>query len=98
MSATGQWNVTINSPMGAQQRTLDIAVDGGTLTGTMVGPQGTLALEDGKADGASLSWAANVTSPMPIKLEFSAEVNGDEISGTVKLGAFGNASFSGSRA
>jgi hypothetical protein len=25
-------------------------------------------------------------------------VNGDEISGTVKLGAFGNASFSGSRA
>jgi hypothetical protein len=35
---------------------------------------------------------------MPIKLEFSAEVNGDEISGTVKLGAFGNASFSGSRA
>jgi hypothetical protein len=98
MSATGQWNVTINSPMGAQQGTLDIAVDGATLTGTMVGPQGTLALEDGKVDGASLSWAANVTSPMPIKLEFSAEVNGDEISGTVKLGAFGNASFSGSRA
>jgi hypothetical protein len=31
-------------------------------------------------------------------LEFSATVSGDEISGDVKLGAFGNATFSGTRA
>ena len=98
MSATVQWNVTINSPMGAQQGTLDLTVDGATVTGTMAGPQGTMALEDGAVNGETLTWAANVTSPMPIKLEFSAQVSGDEISGTVKLGAFGNATFSGSRA
>jgi hypothetical protein len=39
-----------------------------------------------------------MTSPMPMKLEFAAEVDGDAISGTVKLGAFGNATFSGTRA
>ena len=98
MSATGQWNVTINSPMGAQQGTLDLTVDGATVTGTMAGPQGTMALEEGAVNGETLTWAANVTSPRPIKLEFSAQVSGDEISGTVKLGAFGNATFSGSRA
>lgn len=98
MSASGTWNITINSPMGAQQGTLDLDVDGDSLTGTMNGVQGSLDLEDGKADGNSLSWAANMTSPMPMKLEFSATVDGDDISGNVKLGAFGNATFSGSRA
>jgi hypothetical protein len=98
MSATGTWNVTINSPMGAQQGTLDLAVDGDTLTGTMNGAAGSMPLADGKADGNALSWTANMTSPMPMKLEFAAEVDGDAISGTVKLGAFGNATFSGTRA
>jgi hypothetical protein len=98
MSATGTWNVTINSPMGAQQGTLDLAVDGDTLTGTMNGAAGSMPLTDGKADGNALSWTANMTSPMPMKLEFAAEVDGDAISGTVKLGAFGNATFSGTRA
>ena len=97
MSATGQWNVTINSPMGAQQDTLDIAVDGDTLTGTMVGPQGTLALEENEADGA-LSLGGERHLPHAHQARIHAEVNGDEISGTVKLGAFGNATFSGSRA
>jgi hypothetical protein len=31
-------------------------------------------------------------------LEFDAEVEGDNIKGNVKLGAFGNATFSGTRA
>jgi hypothetical protein len=31
-------------------------------------------------------------------LEFSATVTGDEIAGTVKLGAFGDADFNGTRA
>ena len=35
---------------------------------------------------------------MPMTLEFSATVDGDNISGSVKLGAFGTASFSGTRA
>mgnify|MGYP006271220301 CR=1 FL=1 len=98
MSATGTWNVTIDSPMGAQQGTLDLAVDGESLTGTMNGAAGTMPLADGRADGNTLSWTANMTSPMPMTLEFAAEVDGDAIAGTVKLGAFGQATFSGTRA
>ena len=97
-SADGVWNTVTNTPMGAQNATLTLATDGNTLTGTMAGPQGTIDVEDGTVDGDSLSWKANITTPMMMTLEFSATVSGDEISGNVKLGAFGNASFSGTRA
>ncbi|MDP6374958.1 MAG: hypothetical protein QF921_05005 [Pseudomonadales bacterium] len=98
MSADGTWNTTMNTPMGAQNGTLTLQIDGGTLTGTLSGPQGEMELSDGTADGDNLSWKADITSPMAMTLEFSATVSGDEISGDVKLGAFGNATFTGTRA
>ena len=98
MSADGTWNVTLNTPMGPQAGTLELATEGNTLTGTMSGPQGSMELENGTADGDSLSWTVNMTQPMPITIEATATVDGDEISGEAKLGAFGTATFSGSRA
>ena len=98
MSADGTWNVTLNTPMGAQAGTLELATDDNTLTGTMSGPQGSMELENGTADGDSLSWTVNMTQPMPIAIEATATIDGDEISGEAKLGAFGTATFSGSRA
>ncbi len=98
MSADGTWNTTINSPMGSQNGTMSLATDGGTLTGKISGPQGEIDIEDGTVDGDSLAWKANMTSPMPMTLEFTATVAGDEINGEVKLGAFGNATFTGTRA
>ena len=98
MSANGTWNTTINTPMGAQNGTLELNVDGSDLSGKMSSPQGEMAIEHGAIDGDSLSWKAAITAPMPMTLEFSATVDGDAITGTVKLGAFGEAEFSGTRA
>jgi len=84
--------------MGAQNGTLELTTDGSTLTGKLRGPQGDVELTDGTADGDSLTWKADITSPMAMTLEFTATVNGDEISGNVKLGSFGNATFAGTRA
>ena len=98
MSANGTWNTTINTPMGAQNGTLELNVDGSDLSGKMSSPQGEMAIENGAIDGDSLSWKAAFTAPMPMTLEFSATVDGDAITGTVKLGAFGEAEFSGTRA
>jgi len=39
-----------------------------------------------------------VTSPMPITLEFDGKLDGGNIAGSVKLGAFGSSSFSGTPA
>ena len=98
MSADGTWNTTMNTPMGAQQGTLELATDGGTLTGKLGGPQGEIEIQEGTVDGDNLSWKADITSPMAMTLEFTATVSGDEISGDVKLGSFGNATFTGTRA
>ena len=98
MSADGTWNTTINTPMGAQQGTLTLVTDGATLTGKMAGAAGEMELNDGAVDGDTLTWKADMTSPMPMTLEFTASVSGDEITGSVKLGAFGDATFSGTRA
>ncbi len=97
-NADGTWNTTMNTPMGAQQGTLTLATAGADLSGKLAGPQGEIELEDGKVDGETLTWKAKLTSPMPMTLEFDAKVDGDNISGNVKLGAFGNATFSGTRA
>ena len=96
-NADGVWETVTNTPMGQQKATMTLATDGDTLTGTLAGAQGTITIQDGKVDGDRLTWKADITSPMPITLSFSARVDGDTISGNVALGAFGNASFEGKR-
>ena len=98
MAIDGKWEITINSPMGAQKATLDLKQEGGTLSGTQTAMQGTQPLADGKVDGNNLSWSASITQPMPMTLEFSGTVNGDKLSGSVKAGTFGSFPFSGGRA
>jgi hypothetical protein len=98
MSIDGSWKITINSPMGSQEATLTLNTDGGSLSGSMAGSQGTQEFEGGSIDGNNLEWVVDMTQPMPMKLEISATVEGDDISGNVKLGAFGDASFAGARA
>ena len=98
MSADGTWNTTMNTPMGAQNGTMTLNTDGGALSGKLSGPQGEIELEDGAVDGNSLTWKASITTPMAMTLEFDATLDGDNISGNVKLGAFGNATFTAERA
>ena len=93
----GVWDMVTNTPMGQQKGTLTVQSDGGKLTGTLSGAQGSIEIQDGEVDGSSASWKVDITQPMPLTLEFSATVDGDEISGDVKLGAFGNATFKGTR-
>ena len=93
----GTYDVTINSPMGSQNAKVTLSTDGDALTGTLAGQNGSLDIQDGKVDGDTLTWSAQMVQPMPMKLEFTASVNGDEISGSVQLGAFGSAPFSGKR-
>jgi len=97
VSADGIWNCTINSPMGSQEGKMTLVTEGNSLSGKMDGPQGTQEFEGGTVDGNDLAWKMEMTSPMPMTLEVSASVDGDAISGNIKLGAFGDASFSGTR-
>ena len=97
MSADGNWKVTINTPMGARTMAVAIKTSGDTFTGSVDSEMGAQEVT-GKVDGDTLTWSSDITNPMPMKLEFSAKVEGDKMSGNVKLGMFGNASLSGVRA
>jgi hypothetical protein len=100
MAADGTWNITLNAPMGAQQTTMTLATSDSELTGEIEAPPpiGKVELSDGTVDGDNLTWKVNVTTPMPMVLEFAATVDGDKISGDVKFGSFGNGTLSGVRA
>ncbi len=99
MAVDGTWKLIVNTPMGAQESTLVLSSSGNTLTGNQMAPNGGSApIEEGSVNGNDVSWQASIQRPMPMTLKFSGTVDGDTISGTVKLGMFGSAGFTGTRA
>lgn len=98
MAVNGKWNLTIKTPMGDQKGVLTLKQEGAALSGDMAGAMGAVPIENGRVEGESLKWHAKVTSPMPITLEFDGKLDGANLAGSVKLGAFGASSFSGTPA
>ena len=97
MSIDGTWEITIDTPMGKQATTLELATDGSTLTGTAASADETAEIYDGSVDGDSATWKTDITSPIALKVTFTAQVDGDSISGKAAAGAFPPAPFAGSR-
>jgi hypothetical protein len=87
----------MKTPLGAQKATLRFSTVGGTLTGRMESRVGSSDITDGTIDGDTWTWKASVKFPCRLTFEFSAKVSGDAISGTVKLGPLGNATFEGTK-
>lgn len=97
MSVAGSYECVLKSPMGDQKSVMTVNVDGDTWTGTNAGAQGTLECKDGKVDGNTITWSMDLTVPMPMKLEGTATVDGDAITGSVKAGMFGTFPLNGTR-
>jgi len=99
MSADGTWKLTMKTPIGERKSTLALKEAGGAVTGKLTSEEGNSTdIFDGKADGDSVSFKANIKSPMPLTLEFTGKVEGDKISGSVSASGVGSFPFSGSRA
>jgi hypothetical protein len=97
MSIDGSYKIVTRTPMGPQDGTLVVTTSGNVLTGKMVTGFGTVELSDGRVDGVNLSWKAAMKQPFPVVLECSAVVDGDNITGSAKAGAFGASPFAGTR-
>jgi hypothetical protein len=97
MSVDGTWNLSMQTPIGERKSALSLEGAGGALKGNLTGDEGnSTPIYDGKTSGNSVSWKADIKSPMPLTLEFSGTVDGDKISGTVSA-AVGSWPFTGSR-
>ena len=88
----------MKTPMGDRSGKLTLARDGTTLSGTMESDGNNAEILNATISGDTATWDVSVTTPMPITLNFTAQLDGDNISGQVKLGAFGSATFSGTPA
>jgi len=98
MAIDGTWNIAIETPMGTRNSTLVLKAEGDKLTGTQSeGPEAT-QIADGTVSGTQLSWKVSITNPMPMDLDFSAEIDGDKITGKAATAMFGSFPFTGSRA
>ncbi len=98
MSADGNWNLVVSTPMGERAATLSVKADGGALKGTQAADGNSTDIFDGTVKGNDVAWKVSITDPMPMTLEFTGTIDGDKIGGSVQLGVFGSSSFSGTRA
>jgi len=98
MAVDGSWALTMQTPMGDRKATLVATSSGKTLQGQQMAEGQTIDIYDGSVDGNAVSWKVNITSPMPMTLQFTGTVEGDAISGSMEAGSFGSMPFSGHRA
>jgi hypothetical protein len=97
MAADGTWNISIETPMGTRNSTLVLKAEGGALKGTQSEGSDSMEIADGAVDGKQLSWKVSINNPMPMDLDFSAEVDGDKITGKAATAMFGSFPFTGTR-
>jgi aerobic carbon-monoxide dehydrogenase large subunit len=88
----------MKTPMGNQEAKLQLEAAAGVLSGRMSGPQGEEDISDGVVNGNALSWNVKLTKPMKMTLKFTVDVNGDNMTGKVKLGIMGSGEVTGTRA
>jgi hypothetical protein len=98
MSADGNWNLVISTPMGERRATLSVKTQGSMFTGSQTADGNSANIFDGTVNGNALSWKVAITDPMPLTLEFNGTIDGNAMNGEVVLGSFGSSSFSGTRA
>ena len=95
----GTWILTLNTPRGTRNGTLEFVVNGSALGGKWVGDQGAWEFSGGTVEGDSLAWQVEMSGPRgAMSLGFKGTVDRDKISGTVEFGRSGGGSFSATRA
>lgn len=99
MSVAGTYETTVKSPMGDQKGTFTVVPgdDGQSFTGSMAGGMGSMDVKNGTIDGDTLKWKMDMTVPMPMELNCEAKVEGDQLTGKVNAGAFGDMPLTGQR-
>jgi hypothetical protein len=91
------WQCTLQTPAGPQEMTVQLVREGETVSGRIDSPMGGETISNGKALGDRITWTMQVSKPMSIKLSFDVKVEGNQMTGKVKLGLFGSAALSGHR-
>jgi carbon-monoxide dehydrogenase large subunit len=92
----GLWKMVLATPVGPQEMTGRFETDGEIVRGTLESPAGSQDFA-GKITGNTLRWEMKVTKPVSLTLKYDVQVDGDTLTGKVKMGFFGTAKLTGVR-
>ena len=96
----GVWAIDMDTPRGMRKGTLSLKTDGATASGSLAGEKMTVEFDRGRVRANAVRWKSEISVPMlPGKwtVTFTAQVQGDEVSGTIDAPKMRLATFRGSR-
>jgi hypothetical protein len=96
MDLTGDWDVTIKTPIGSLAVVYSFTGDHG-LAGSATSRGETVPLRDITVAGQRVTWRQSVTKPMRLNLEFDVVVDGDSLTGHSKAGRLPRSTVTGVR-
>ena len=88
--------MVLATPMGPQEMKGHFETVGQSLSGYLSSPEGQQAFT-GTVEGNRLKFDLKVEKPMKITLKYDIAVEGDKLTGKVKMGIFGSAKLTGER-
>jgi hypothetical protein len=97
-SAAGAWEITVDTPQGANASTLTLKQDGDKLTGDLASGMGSSPVT-GTFSAGTIAVTANIdVQGTTLQLGINGKVDADTMSGSLKFGDFGEFPFKGKRA
>ena len=97
MSITGDWDVTIKTPIGSLAVLYSFTERDGTLAGTATAKDEAVPLHSIVVAGQRITWRQSVTRPMRLNLGFDVTVDGDRLAGHSRAGRLPRSAVTGER-
>jgi hypothetical protein len=94
MSIVGAWDVTINTPFGAQVVSLEFTDES---SGVARFRGESVPLQNIAVSGNTATCGVSITEPMSIRLKCTVKIDGDALTGTASAGFFGRFALTGRR-
>lgn len=95
---SGNWVLTTESPVGAQDNEMVVKQTGEQLNGTITGQMGTVAYKGTLTGGKNVAFGFTFeTQGMSLQIDYKGIVDGDTMKGMAKFGDFGEGAFTAKR-
>ncbi len=95
---TGDWQVSMDTPMGAQSFPMTLVQTGSDLTGTTSDPFGNSVDVTGTVSGDAVSFSYAVNGPAGrINISYVGTLAGNQIQGKATFGSFGEGDFTATK-
>lgn len=94
---SGNWVLTTESPMGAQDSDMRVTQSGNALAGTLTSQMGSVDFT-GNVEGGAVAFGFMFNAQgTDLKIDYTGVVEGDTMKGKAVFGSFGEGTFSAKR-